>query len=169
MLDQKFEVSEELLASKGKRFLNHLLDLIPQYAVVYGLAYLFFYFGEFTGNYSLNNYWNNTSTIEDYLYSYLIMIGYYFLIETTTSRSIGKYVTNTMVVTTDGERPSSLTVFKRSLCRMIPFDALSFLGTKGKGWHDSISNTYVVDVKKFEEKKLAVTSIAEIGKLPEDI
>ncbi|WNH08862.1 hypothetical protein [Thalassobellus suaedae] len=46
---------------------------------------------------------------------------------------------------------------------MIPFDALSFLGTIGKGWHDSISSTYVVDIGRFEAKKKTFSELDQIG------
>ena len=166
MFEQKFIISEELLASKWKRFFNHILDLLPQYAIMYGVSYLFFYIGEFTGNYTLNDFWNGMSAIEDYIFTYSLFIIYYFVMESLTHRTLGKYVTNTMVVLENGDKPSNKIIFTRTLCRLIPFDGLSFLGTNGKGWHDSLSKTYVVDVEKFEAKYNAVTEIEEIGKIP---
>lgn len=163
MLDNTIQVTEDILASKNMRFVNHIIDLIAQYAIIYGLAYLFFYIGEFTGNYGLNDFWNSLSKIEDYIVSYLILLTYYFLMEALTYRTLGKYVTKTMVIMTNGEKPTNQDVFKRSLCRMIPFDALSFLGTIGKGWHDSISNTCVVDIAKFEAKKKSNSELDQIG------
>ncbi|XMO88190.1 RDD family protein [Algibacter sp. AS12] len=163
MTDNSFYVTEDLLATKNMRFVNHLIDLIPQYVVMYALSYSFFYYGEFTGDYALNNYWAEMSKIEDYLYSYTLLFIYYFMMESLTDRTLGKYVTKTMVVMVNGEKPTNQAIVKRSLSRMIPFDALSFLGTNGKGWHDSIANTYVVDVAKFEARKRSQSELNQIG------
>ena len=145
------------------RFVNHLIDLIPQYVVMYAIAYSFLYLGEFTGDYTLNNYWAEMSKIEDLLYSYTLMFIYFFLMEGLTNRTLGKYVTKTMVVMANGEKPTNQDIIKRSLCRMIPFDALSFLGINGKGWHDSMSSTYVVDIAKFETRKGSQNELDQIG------
>ncbi|MGJ8591758.1 MAG: RDD family protein [Aquaticitalea sp.] len=156
-------IRQEVLASKGQRVINYLIDLIPQYAIMYGIAYGFFYIGEFTGYYGLSDFWSGLSVIEDYLFSFTLLFLYYLIFEITTQRSLGKYVTNTKVVMTSGQKPSHKAIAIRSLCRLIPFDALSFLGTNGKGWHDSISDTYVVDVKKFESRKTSDFELDQIG------
>ncbi|MCL6296228.1 RDD family protein [Jejuia spongiicola] len=167
MNNPDFRITEDLLASKNSRFVNHLIDLAPQYAISYGLAYLFFYIGEFTGYYGLNDFLNGLSTFEDLLYTYSLMIAYFFLMESLTSKTLGKYVTKTMVVLPNGQKPSHLDILKRSFCRMIPFDGLSFLGTNGKGWHDSISGTFVVDTAKFEARKTSYSELDQIGVLQE--
>ncbi|RYH73459.1 RDD family protein [Flavobacteriaceae bacterium 144Ye] len=157
------EVTEDLLASKGKRFVNHLIDLVPQYAVIYGLSYGFYYLGEFTGNYALSDWFNGMSTVMDYVFTYLLLLIYYTLMEGYTERTLGKYVTRTKVIKIDAEPITLNDAFIRSLCRLIPFDMLSFLGTNGKGWHDSISKTYVVDIDKFETKKQTEINLEAIG------
>ncbi|MFS4482408.1 RDD family protein [Hyunsoonleella sp. 2307UL5-6] len=163
MEENTFYITEDVLASKNMRFVNNLIDLIPQYAIMYAISYSFFYIGEFTGNYALNDYWAEISTVEDYFYSYLLLFLYYFIMESTTHRTLGKYATKTMVVMTNGQKPTHKDIAKRSLSRMIPFDALSFLGTNGKGWHDVISNTYVVDIAKFEAIKKSYDELEQIG------
>jgi uncharacterized RDD family membrane protein YckC len=42
---------------------------------------------------------------------------------------------------------------------MIPFNALSFLGIIPRGWHDSISKTYVVRTNLLEERIRNVQSL----------
>lgn len=163
MNGQKFVITEEMLASKSKRFANHILDLIPQFAVTYGIAYGFFYIGEFTGNYALSDFWSGLSTLEDYMVSYGLMILYYFIFESLTYKTLGKYATNTKVVMHNGEAPTPKILFIRTLCRLIPFDALSFLGSKGKGWHDNLSKTYVIDIAIFESRKTMFTELDQIG------
>jgi len=164
----QFRITPDLLASKGQRILNYLIDLLPQYAINYGFAYGFYYLGEFTGNYVLNDYWNNMSVIEDLIVSYGFFVLYYFAMESTTKRTLGKYVTNTMVIKTNGEEVTNSNILKRTLSRLIPFDGLSFLGVNGKGWHDSIADTYVIDIKKYTEKKTLVTDLDQLGK-PEEL
>jgi uncharacterized RDD family membrane protein YckC len=66
---------------------------------------------------------------------------------------VGKWITQTIVVDENGEKPNSETILVRSLCRLIPFNAISFLGISGRGWHDTISKTYVVNKKLLDEKK----------------
>lgn len=156
-------VKQEVLASKGQRFINHLIDLVPQYAILYGLAYGFFYLGEFTGYYGLSDFWNGLSVLQDYLFSYMLLLLYYFIFESLTHRTLGKYATNTKVIMITGETPNYKAILLRSFCRLIPFDALSFLGTNGKGWHDSISNTYVVDIAKYETQKSSELELEQIG------
>ena len=124
---------------------------------------MFFYIGELTGDYTLNNFLAELTTFQDYAFSYTFFITYYFSMEALTQKTFGKYITNTMVVLKNGEKPATKDLLIRSLCRIIPFNALSFLGENGKGWHDSISETFVVDIKKFEGKKKQESELEQIG------
>lgn len=91
-------------------------------------------------------YWlGNMSDFEGQILFVAICIFYYSFSEGIFGRSLGKFITGTIVVDENGQKPSFGTIFKRTLCRLIPFDALSFLGSRG--WHDSISDTYVVNKK----------------------
>ena len=70
---------------------------------------------------------------------------YYTLMESfLQGKSLGKYVTKTRVVTHEGYQPELSTILVRSLSRVVPFDALSFLFKEPGGWHDEWSKTYVV-------------------------
>jgi uncharacterized RDD family membrane protein YckC len=60
-------------------------------------------------------------------------------------KSVGKMLTKTAVTKLDGTKPDSKDILLRSLCRLIPFEALSALGTPCNPWHDRLSNTVVVD------------------------
>lgn len=75
-----------------------------------------------------------------------ILLVFYCFFEGIWARTPGKFILGTMVVNAAGERPSFGQIFKRTLCRFIPFDAFSYLG-EGR-WHDSISKTQVVHVRK---------------------
>ena len=102
--------------------------------------------------------------LEEYLFGLLFTIPYYIFMEGITGRTIGKYLTGTIVVDHQGNKPNLETIIKRSFCRAIPFNALSFLGEKSRGWHDSISETYVVITKELEKEKQNYIDFNEIGK-----
>jgi len=168
MKPQDFIVTEDLLASKDSRFINYLLDLIPQYAMFFVMVYLFFFIGEITGDYTLNNYIAELSTVGEYAMWYALMFVYYFVMENVTHRTFAKYVTKTIVVLHNGEKPKPKDILIRSFSRMIPLNGLSFLGVKGKGWHDSISKTYVVNIDRLEAKKRTQLELELIGVTPQE-
>ena len=68
------------------------------------------------------------------------------------SRTFGKYFTKTIVVKHDGSRPNMKSIMIRTLSRLIPFEPFSFL-TADRGWHDTLSVTYVVKKHDFIAKK----------------
>ena len=68
---------------------------------------------------------------------------YYFIFETTTQRTIGKYLTKTVVVNQNGTKPKIRTILKRTIFRTIPIEYLSFLHSK-EGHHDFLSETKVI-------------------------
>ena len=53
----------------------------------------------------------------------------------------------------DGSKPDGKAIFRRTVSRLIPFEFFTFLGANSRGWHDVISNTYVVKKHEFVEKK----------------
>ncbi|MEF9476807.1 hypothetical protein ACR1PO_06925 [Chryseobacterium sp. RRHN12] len=50
----------------------------------------------------------------------------------------------------------------RSLSRIVPFDGLSFLGVNG--WHDSLSETRVINLKNYQAEIQAKSEIEALGK-----
>jgi len=78
----------------------------------------------------------------------LLLFCYYMAFEGLFSRTIGKLVTGTIVVDESGFPPSFGQLLGRTLARFIPFEPFSFLGSKTRGWHDSLSGTYVVRCRK---------------------
>ena len=90
-----------------------------------------------------------TSKSFDYVIGFILIVLYYTLIEASTGRSIGKYITGTKIVNMQGEKPNTSTIIIRSMCRCIPFEPFSFFNSKASGWHDSMSGTRVVNVKHF--------------------
>lgn len=169
MIKQTSIITPDVISSKGKRFANFLIDYVVQIIFGFVVGVVITLFAELTGSYGLYEAVIETeSRISDYIFGIVILLIYYVFIETVTKgRSIGKYITKTKVVLEDGTEPTFNKVLVRTLCRLIPFDAFSFLG-EGTGWHDSIPDTIVVDIDKFEAKKNSSTEIDLIGVSEED-
>ncbi len=136
---------EGKIASQGQRFANYIID----YLFLIGLgalvgAALGLLLGHFAPEHL--SIFDEENRLLDYFYGFIIGTIYYSFFEGFTGRSIGKFFTRTKVVTEDGEDPDFGTIFVRSMCRYIPFDALSFLGSDASGWHDKFSKTRVVTI-----------------------
>jgi len=78
-----------------------------------------------------------------YVILLLSYIGYYTLMETKYQKTIGKFITKTTVVTNDGAKPEVGDIVRRTFCRLIPFDRVSFLFTQN-GFHDRLSDTTII-------------------------
>ncbi len=169
MNNQDFRVTSDLYASKGNRFVNYIVDVIIFIALFLGFIMVASYF--------FYTFFDDVSVVDDFIYELetinplldrlitsIIVALLYFTTETVLKgRTIAKYITKTKVVLEDGSNPSTIDYLKRSFSRIIPFEAFSFLGSEGRGWHDSISNTYVVDIARFEAKKKAHSELDQIG------
>ena len=70
---------------------------------------------------------------------------YYFILEFLFGKTIGKVITRTKVISSDGTRATFIQCTIRSLSRLIPFEQFSGLLLKGNFWHDSIPKTVVVE------------------------
>lgn len=127
-------------ASKGLRFANFFIDYIAQFAIA-------FVFGVMVVIVGGEEAASKIEQIPDVLLGIPVLFLYYFTFEATTNRTLGKLLTGTKVVNEDGNPPSIGQIAGRTLCRIIPFEAFSFLGSQGRGWHDSIPKTYVVSNK----------------------
>ncbi|MFP2997806.1 RDD family protein [Spongiivirga sp. MCCC 1A20706] len=163
---KEFIVTPDIYASKGQRFVNLLIDVVVFYIFFFMLSFIFGIILMIVGVDPELFYYQleSINPILDRIITSVLLALYYFLIETVfKGKTIGKFASNTRLVTIDGEVPSTINILKRSFSRIIPFDALSFLGSEGRGWHDTIPNLYVVDVKKFEEKKMIQSGLDELG------
>ena len=160
---KKVSISDAMLATKGQRFANYLIDLVIHNIINLIPLIIGWFLYEFFGNADLSVWLDELDTIVDFLISYIIIVIYFMIMESLTGRSIGKYVTDTKVLMADGSEPEPYAIFIRSISRLIPFEAFSFLGDVPKGWHDTISKTVVVDLKKYNQEIEMANSINEIG------
>ena len=135
------------IASSGKRLANYLLDsvFLLIFNVIFGFA-LGIILAIFSPE-SLDGI-DNMGMLLQYLLGFLVAMFYFTLFEVATGRTIAKYITKTKVVDEKGNHPNFDNILIRSLCRFIPFEVFSFLGSEPVvGWHDSLSKTRVIETK----------------------
>lgn len=147
-----FKVTGELLVKIDKRFFNFIIDVFVLSLLLFiGLVI----FIPFITPAEVKAFMERfiTNTILQYTITSSITLLYYNFFEIITSRTIGKFCTNTIVVDENGDRATYEAVMIRSLIRIIPLYWISFLLFPTRGLHDVISKTYVVNKKLLEEKK----------------
>ncbi len=136
VLDQQITKTETYeYASTGKRFANFIIDRIVIFILIFicGIIYAIAFPGE-----------EEMGTLTSYLIGYSVLVLYYTILESSTGKTVGKMITGTRVLNDDNSSPSTGTILKRTLCRIIPFEAFSFLGGNN-GWHDTLTYTQVVN------------------------
>ncbi|WLT32337.1 RDD family protein [Geothrix sp. PMB-07] len=126
------------LVSSGTRFANAIIDGLILFAVqiCFGLAV-----GMAFGTKGVAHLQSGCTAN---LYSIFFGVIYYIAMEYTFGFTVGKLITKTRVVNEFGEPPSLPQVVGRSFSRYIPFEPFSFFGSESRGWHDSLSKTFVV-------------------------
>jgi uncharacterized RDD family membrane protein YckC len=141
---------ELVLASGTKRFINMIVD----YIVFYLLALAFVFISAVVGALLfpekieiMFDESNSGSQLWMYVLIYVAYVFYYTTQEAVTGRTVGKLITGTRVVNKEGKIPSTGVIFRRSLSRLVPFEAFSFLGDGSRGWHDAWTDTWVVEKK----------------------
>lgn len=156
-------VEKEMYSTGWHRLANYIIDAIAFYAIV-------FIVGLFLGLLALMGIegpmmWlteNEGSSLMSLL-SIVLYLFYYFIFEALGQRTVGKLVTGTKVVLEDGSKPAAGVIAIRSLCRIIPFEVFSFIAERSRGWHDSLPNTYVIDIKRYKAALEAKESLELIG------
>lgn len=150
---KKFVISQEMYASHKERLANYVIDYLIQIVLFFFVALAISIVGVITKN-NLLVFWVSTLTLfQQYFFGLIIMLLYYNFFEIVFGITIGKLITGTVVVDENGEKPTSQSILTRTLCRAIPFEALSFLGVVSHGWHDTLSTTYVVKKAILEQEK----------------
>ena len=152
MENKKFTVTDDLLASKSQRLLNFLIDVFIIYIIEITIGTTIVLIGDLTHSNTASNWVTSLSLIEGFFFGLIILFFYYGLTEMYFARTFGKYLTNTLVVKHDGSKPNMKSVIIRTLSRLIPLEPFSFL-TAVRGWHDTLSVTYVVKKQDFSAKK----------------
>ena len=167
ILEQLSSTVQNNRASQGARLLNYLIDFTVFYIFI-------FFLGIFLGILAVIGieaplqwllYLDGNRAL-DYLVISILYFIYIFSFEYfTKGRSISKYITKTKVVSVDGTAPTQKDFFIRNISRLVPFEAVSFL-IGDDGWHDSWSNTRVVNWEKYKSDYEMQQELNELGKNP---
>ena len=146
-IEEKQQLNDKTVSS-SIRFVHFIIDTIVWMIIGFilatqlsGLLLLLF---------SLNASDNLVLLIE-YVFLFMTFICYYYLMEVSCQKTVAKFITKTKVVTTNGSKPDKSDILVRTLCRLIPFDRISYLFTRS-GLHDICSNTQLI--KDDRTKKL---------------
>lgn len=132
---QQVEKVDSNAVGSGIRFINYLIDFIV--GMVLAIIVSIF----------LSLLIQTTNSPLSSLIGFFILIGtfigYYAIMEIKFQKTVGKFVTKTKVVKANGEKPTDGDIIMRILCRMVPFDHISYLFMIN-GFHDFLSKTKVV-------------------------
>ncbi|EAY25989.1 RDD family protein [Microscilla marina] len=130
-------VVKSQMVGASTRFVHSFIDPIVVGMLITGIL-------QFIPNSIANALFNQLNIIDLYLLIYGAILGYYILMEGFLGKTVAKALSKTKVVDMEGNHPGWSKIIIRSLCRLIPFNALSFLGSDASGWHNKISGTRVV-------------------------
>ena len=131
-------------ASLLKRFLNLLIDYLTilHFSIIIG----FFLGSTFTvfGKSEWMDIFKNTSF--NLLMSWAVIYIYYVVCEYfLEGKTLGKYATKTSVKNISGKPATLIDILIRTGYRLIPLEPVSIFFGKKRSWHDSFSNTMVVE------------------------
>ena len=128
-------------ATVAQRFLNYLIDILFFYVIIIALsaiAGLIIGMGFIEGDTLFG-----MSVMLEYLLIYSVFVAMYAFFETVArGRTIGKMVTKTRAIKTDGSPLTFNDALKRSLIRIVPFEPFTAFG--GNPWHDKWTGTKVI-------------------------
>ncbi|RZJ48674.1 MAG: RDD family protein [Flavobacterium sp.] len=157
-------LEKKLLASDRDRFFNCVIDFVFILFLIFIVSLLIGIIGMIF-QWDIFRMWEETiidlgGVVTYFSFSML----YYLVFEVFFGRTIGKFITGSIVVNENGLKPGFGIICLRTLYRLIPFDPLSFLTMSGRIWHDSFSKTYVVEKKDLKNDMELFYELNLIGK-----
>jgi uncharacterized RDD family membrane protein YckC len=136
-------------ASRGRRFLNFLLDgLVMGIALSWIVEYLVdIFLASFFPDFLRAVYFKGPEYyLHDLMVNCLLIFLYYTICETLfRGYTLGKLVTGTRAIRENGGELSFKDALLRSLCRLVPIEPLSGFGYRP--WHDSWTRTIVIKTR----------------------
>ena len=166
-MQKEFKITPDLHASSGQRVANLFIDTIMVYVILFVINVILGIVLSLIGGMALVNSIVNSSFL-NIVITYGTTLLYFIVFEFFFQKTIGKYLSKTIVVNEYGEKPTLKQIVGRTFSRFIPFDAFSYLDSSVRGWHDTLPNVYVVDEKLFQEKKRNFYDFEELGKSEEE-
>jgi uncharacterized RDD family membrane protein YckC len=138
-VDPRLDMQDLPTAGMGARFLNFIIDNIIARVV----------FAQITLALAAAVGVGDGNAIIIVIISLGGFVAYYVIQEAAFGWTIGKLITGTRVVRFDGTPARVPQIIGRTLARFIPFEPFSLLfGSSNQGWHDSLSGTRVVRVRR---------------------
>lgn len=133
------------LATSGQRFLNVFIDgfIYRVFSTIAAMAFGSVYYANGAVPEGPQRGWDTVDIIA-FILGLAIFFAFYAICEAAFGKTPGKLVTGTRVVSDDGGIPTLRQIILRTACRLIPFEAFSFLGKDAVGWHDQLSKTRVI-------------------------
>ncbi len=134
-------------ATQGQRFLNFIIDnILMRLTLTYASGYVVGQILQVIAPDLLYKLVDDTSKVGLYALSYMIVIINYLVYYTLCEKlfrgqTLGKLITVTKALRTDGEELTFKDALLRSLCRLVPLEVFSGFGVP---WHDSWTHTMVV-------------------------
>ncbi len=135
---QEKDKAESNVVSSMIRFLNFTIDSIAFLILIFIVGFIF--------DLMIPRGENTPLEFIGFLTVVGSFFGYYIFMENKYQKTIGKFITKTKVVTKLNDKPELRDIVIRTICRLIPFDRISYLFMKN-GFHDSISKTLVIKDK----------------------
>ncbi len=121
------------------RILNYLIDTITIVIIFYLVLELLV---------QITKHIPSEFSLDFSLVLLFVFVLYYLLFESISGKTIGKYITRTVVVSDSGNKPAFIRILLRSIVRIFFIEVFSFFSSNPSGWHDRISGTKVVVIKK---------------------
>jgi uncharacterized RDD family membrane protein YckC len=133
------------IAGKGKRLLNLIIDTLVILLLTSKNIFITNLLIKLSGVLGFEYYMDS----DGLKWGCQIMIGllYYFLMEVSLQRTVGKILTRTIVIDKDGYSPKPNQILKRTWTRLLIPEMLTFLW--GSNFHDAFSNTLVSEIAEF--------------------
>ena len=104
-----------------------------------------YFFSLFEVYLHFNPFVSLTSQLVSSIGCFILYLALYIFCEYQWQRTPAKFITRTMVVDEYGNKPEMRVILLRTLIRIVPFDAASFLlSDDGIGWHDRWSDAWVL-------------------------
>lgn len=160
---KELDVDYTMLASRSQRMVNIIIDTIV-YIVLVVLVRVFPRFLYYVFDYDgLLIWFSELSPAAVTTINVSIFVLYFVLMEWLTQRTLGKFISGTKVVLADGTPPGIGAVLLRTACRYIPLELFSVFGEGARMWHDSIPNTYIIDIVTYNRAAAVKSELHELG------
>lgn len=137
------------VVSQGVRFGYFLIDVVFFYIITFIVGILIGIIVVATGNVEALRPDSTLIQVLNYI-GYPIFFLYYAISEGLGGTTLGKLICGYTVIDEYAHKVSFSKALLRTVCRYIPFEAFSCFGERG--WHDTLSKTYVV--KRSEKAEL---------------